>query len=81
MKSSFGWKGQAWGLFISELKSCEAFDMKKYAEKDFYIQVFSSFVQHTKKSPPTKSTKTTVFRNLIKKYLNEYYGLCGYTPS
>ncbi|KAI7904019.1 uncharacterized protein BX663DRAFT_432777, partial [Cokeromyces recurvatus] len=27
-------------IFISELKRCEAFDIEKYAEKDFYIQVF-----------------------------------------
>lgn len=65
-------------IFISELTKSEAFDIKKYAEKDFYMQVFSSLLYNTRNLPPTKSTKTKEFKALIKKYVNEYCELCGY---
>ncbi len=64
--------------FINELERSEFFDLEKHAEKDFYVEVFLELTKQNRK--PSKSTKTKDYRDLIRKYKNEYCILTKYDP-
>ncbi|KAI7899743.1 uncharacterized protein BX663DRAFT_488971 [Cokeromyces recurvatus] len=65
-------------IFINELERIEFFDLEKHAEKDFYVEVFLELTKQNRK--PSKSTKTKDYRDLIRKYKNEYCILTKYDP-
>ncbi|KAI7907353.1 uncharacterized protein BX663DRAFT_414943, partial [Cokeromyces recurvatus] len=65
-------------IFINELERSEFFDLEKHAEKDFYVEVFLELTKQNRK--PSKSTKTKDYRDLIRKYKNEYCILTKYDP-
>lgn len=66
-------------IFINELNTNDSFDIQRYAQKEFYTQVFTLLIKQKKNIPP-KSDKTIEFRALIRKYLDNYSQMCGYSP-
>ncbi|CEP09986.1 hypothetical protein [Parasitella parasitica] len=63
----------------AELTRTETFDIQKFANKDFFVQVFTSLVKQSRKGNPS-SEKTKEYRELIHKYHEEYCSLSDYTP-
>jgi hypothetical protein len=66
-------------IFINELDKNESFNLKKYSQKDFYVQVFISLIKQ-QNSSRVKTSKTREFRELIGKHMKEYCQLSGYSP-
>ncbi|ORE04843.1 hypothetical protein BCV72DRAFT_230897 [Rhizopus microsporus var. microsporus] len=64
-------------IFINELEKSESFDLQKYAQKEFYMQIYMALVQ---KKVPAKTSKSIKFRGLIESYMEEYCQLSGYVP-
>ncbi|ORE05075.1 hypothetical protein BCV72DRAFT_311644, partial [Rhizopus microsporus var. microsporus] len=55
-------------MFINEREKGESFGLKKYSQKDFYVQVFTSVIKQ-QRNTPVKTLKTRELRELTEKHM------------
>ncbi|GAA5808780.1 hypothetical protein MFLAVUS_002176 [Mucor flavus] len=67
-------------ILIQELQSDDGFDPKDFIKKDFFVEVFLSFIQAKAVSTSRLKDITKTYRQLILKYKEEYCTNARYTP-